>query len=169
MCGEYIDPRDMLNPIMGSPPRVRGIHGQIYPDGSVHGITPACAGNTGSWPTAGWVCGDHPRVCGEYVVRFLLVHHQAGSPPRVRGIPIGYRLACWTLRITPACAGNTHKRVSNGRQTRDHPRVCGEYKANWVYLNKATGSPPRVRGILRKAADAGRNSGITPACAGNTF
>ena len=66
MCGEYIDPRDMLNPIMGSPPRVRGVLLLGYAVRVVVGITPACAGSTKMDTFSILVIRDHPRVCGEY-------------------------------------------------------------------------------------------------------
>ena len=53
----------------GSPPRVRGKEQSTTGVRRSAGITPACAGKSGTptWATA--ATGDHPRVCGE---KFLL-------------------------------------------------------------------------------------------------
>ena len=51
-------------------------------------------------------------------------------------------------RITPACAGKTHKEGEKNMIIEDHPRVCGEnYDVSnpWFWWQ---GSPPRVRGKL---------------------
>ena len=67
VCGEYGEYLDEHEPMMGSPPRVRGIPGVNQKAVLGQGITPACAGNTldaGSLQIVGW---DHPRVCGEYL------------------------------------------------------------------------------------------------------
>ena len=71
------------------------------------GITPAHAGNTslcifhcvGFW--------DHPRACGEYPLRLVILPHFRGSPPRMRGIPVWRFVRMFAKGITPAHAGNT--------------------------------------------------------------
>ena len=49
-----------------------------------------------------------------------------------------------------------------------HPRVCGEYTSMNTKVTKATGSPPRMRGILIVMIDEVAELGFTPAYAGNT-
>ena len=70
-----------------------------------------------------------------------------GSPPRVRGILRIYHIIAKGTRITPACAGNTQTCAMVSCKTRDHPRVCGEYKIITTKEEIESGSPPRVRGI----------------------
>ena len=48
-------------------------------------ITPACAGNRPFMYVAGYGMKDHPRVCGEQLLRFLAGTGGPESPPRVRG------------------------------------------------------------------------------------
>ena len=111
-------------------------------------ITPACAGNARTGIPDKLNRWDHPRVCGEYLIKFSMTSSSRGSPPRVRGIR---RCRCSNgpvYRITPACAGNTPCRQRHRHHWRDHPRVCGEYRKRNILLGKGTG--------------------ITPACAGNT-
>ena len=114
----------------------------------ISGITPACAGNTPISPAS---------------ARIAL-----GSPPRVRGIPAAVQGCLEADGITPACAGNTLNQVGCSKIKRDHPRVCGEYKMAAAPVNRAWGSPPRVRGIRRKCPPCCLCPRITPACAGNT-
>ena len=50
-----------------------------------NGITPAYAGKS-PYPVALTLSGgDHPRVCGEKFLFFLLRLFGLGSPPRMRG------------------------------------------------------------------------------------
>ncbi len=110
----------------GSPPRVRGTGLKTQCRNHIRRITPACAGNRDLLREADNKSVDHPRVCGEQIVRkgkFLVL---VGSPPRVRGTEISNNLIIRICRITPACAGNSI--FSGGCQGGrwDHPRVCGE-------------------------------------------
>ena len=173
----------------GSSPRVRGTQ---LPCGSAeyqHGIIPACAGNTSlfafcsallAWiipACAGNTCAcattcprirDHPRVCGEHVMRSRKPEAKEGSSPRVRGT-LAYlvRIGC-QLGIIPACAGNTHGCTRQAHPARDHPRVCGEHVTGGLTDAFNLGSSPRVRGTPRPARGASTAAGIIPACAGNT-
>ena len=91
----------------GSPPRVRGKRNAAVRQPEIRGITPACAGKTGSQKRKGLVIGDHPRVCGENLRILFAAAAIAGSPPRVRGKHKHDLSAIQGKRITPACAGKT--------------------------------------------------------------
>ena len=49
-----------------------------------------------------------------------------GSPPRMRGKDFGDLAESSFVRITPAHAGKRAFRVIASKQSRDHPRACGE-------------------------------------------
>ena len=169
VCGEYGRMRYEDANTLGSPPRVRGIRILGLPAEDRIGITPACAGNTrvlSSEVTSAW---DHPRVCGEYLHIEPFVFHPVGSPPRVRGILHHGQHGLPDVRITPACAGNTSLHSAMSWDIWDHPRVCGEYLIINVARKDLPGSPPRVRGIRSRCGPSVRDTGITPACAGNTI
>ncbi len=105
---------------------MRGTVPHVVYNGTVTGITPACAGNrirlVVSEPDKAdhpRVCGeqlvvasfapcvkDHPRVCGEQELRKVELREVEGSPPRVRGTVHVYQLSYHHQGITPACAGN---------------------------------------------------------------
>lgn len=51
--------------------------------------------------------GDHPCMCGDYVVVVLVLPSGLGSPPRVQGLPLLGDVLVTPSRITPACAGTT--------------------------------------------------------------
>ena len=70
--------------------------------------------------------------------------------------------------ITPACAGKSEKTRSITTTRRDHPRVCGEKKAELTPDELSRGSPPRMRGKAVCNADRLRAGGITPAYAGKS-
>ena len=52
---------------------------------------------------------------------------------------------------------------------KDHPRLRGEYVPLDIMIRHVPGSPPLARGIQGDQAHAGGATGITPACAGNTY
>ena len=91
-----------------------------------------------------------------------------GSPPRMRG-KLGERIYRPVLSgITPACAGKTLPGASRRGHPWDHPRMCGENKANPRSSPRHRGSPPRVRGKRSRRAALRGGLRITPACAGKT-
>ena len=71
-----------------------------------------------------------------------------GSPPLARGIQGNY--------------------TRQAKPRKDHPRLRGEYLFPSLYLYFHTGSPPLARGIPLKKEGFDPETGITPACAGNT-
>ena len=71
-------------------------------------------------------------------------------------------------RITPACAGNRHRRRNGEKVYEDHPRVCGEQRSMCPCWHVRPGSPPRVRGTAALDVVSLAAVRITPACAGNS-
>ena len=71
--------------------------------------------------------------------------------------------------ITPACAGNTVFLLELPCSARDHPRLRGEYQLEHGCEIALQGSPPPARGIQPRWRFTKCSTGITPACAGNTF
>ena len=69
---------------------------------------------------------DHPRRCGENLLRRLNKNHPRGSPPQVRGKLQAIVDALPQIRITPAGAGKTFTAAKRTRFEQDHPRRCGE-------------------------------------------
>ena len=126
VCGENKIAGGLYRYDEGSPPRVRGKQEGAVNSAFSIGITPACAGKTGSGPCARCRNRDHPRVCGENVYQKLLAARTKGSPPRVRGKPKNLMGDAYDKRITPACAGKTAGKAGNHTPPQDHPRVCGE-------------------------------------------
>ena len=107
VCGEHSGvyvgrPNDL-----GSSPRVRGTRADVEPRASMHGIIPACAGNTCRSRFGGRRSGDHPRVCGEHFQDIAEEINCLGSSPRVRGTRAAHGVLGRRRRIIPACAGNT--------------------------------------------------------------
>ena len=92
----------------------------------------------------------------------------SGSPPRVRGKQMKMSNKVYDVRITPACAGKTPCRDEEGYKKPDHPRVCGENLSGMCMARGIVGSPPRVRGKLKRQVFDYRYRRITPACAGKT-
>ena len=70
--------------------------------------------------------------------------------------------------ITPADAGKTSSAFSPYFSNQDHPRGCGENRESLNYATRDIGSPPRMRGKLKRARDSIAKQRITPADAGKT-
>ena len=154
---------------MGSSPLVRGtpiVHGSVT---SLMGIIPACAGNTREYATGHARAPDHPRLCGEHVVRLPDKDDKEGSSPLVRGTPQIEAAYSSGAGIIPACAGNTYGKVGLGYGSGDHPRLCGEHHHQPSNQNTGKGSSPLVRGTHPLGQPSRHNKGIIPACAGNTL
>ena len=112
---------------VGSSPRVRGTLScccQVLPG---ERIIPACAGNTKANRAAARNPSDHPRVCGEHPPTVTGALESFGSSPRVRGTHVRGQANVCSLRIIPACAGNTGIFRYSLALYPDHPRVCGEH------------------------------------------
>ena len=91
----------------GSPPRVRGKEKRRCELYRQLGITPACAGKSGTHAVERFGAGDHPRVCGEKTKSGNTPMHKPGSPPRVRGKVLYPAICALPVGITPACAGKS--------------------------------------------------------------
>ena len=131
----------VVHKLVGSPPRVWGIHNFI--SGCRHNI------------------GSPPRVWG-----IRNAYHMAkgaiGSPPRVWGILHIGRSRCVVPRFTPTCVGNTPSASIRRTDEAVHPHVCGEYLVN------RTHSQPRRPCNDRPVAIHHRPR-FTPTCVGNTW
>ena len=168
MCGEHCGEHSASFGVLGSSPHVRGAHG-IHPQNlPTLGIIPACAGSTIAFTVVITAARDHPRMCGEHIIRATKGHKREGSSPHVRGAR--HAMTSWfrLQGIIPACAGSTRVMVIPSEPTRDHPRMCGEH-ALWAdTAANCAGSSPHVRGALLHQLIAGHRAGIIPACAGST-
>ena len=164
--GEKILLRRRGRRALGSPPRGRGKEAGCFAAAIAGGITPAWAGKRPLSACQPFFAGDHPRVGGEKALSCSCVIYLQGSPPRGRGKEENIALIRACFRITPAWAGKSRRRPTQGWIFRDHPRVGGEKidgkKANAYY----EGSPPRGRGKAWKPGEKRPESGITPAWAG---
>ena len=91
-----------------------------------------------------------------------------GSPPLTRGILIVRASYPYTIRFTPAHAGNTPSLCLGLDGKKVHPRSRGEYKLNFIHYPVSEGSPPLTRGIRKKDLRFAIYERFTPAHAGNT-
>ena len=147
-CGENIRFILCLPVSRGSPPQVRGKQKvDRIGKGGIR-ITPAGAGKTDKYRSANVNIRDHPRRCGENLLKKPVPLTTAGSPPQVRGKPSFTVANSYSFRITPAGAGKTALVIKSGMLMRDHPRRCGENSTVGDGMGSIIGSPPQVRGKL---------------------
>ena len=130
-------------------------------------ITPAYAGKR-----TGLICKyplvrDHPRLCGEKLLRLKLPDGFQGSPPPMRGKVFSQHRKYNSNRITPAYAG---KRIWIGKRQKilagppPPMRGKGQISMNRLTIRRIT---PAYAGKSRLAgADFCRVMWITPAYAG---
>ena len=109
-------------------------------------VTPAYTGEKHNYPV--FSCGTtrHPCVYGGKALRLFSPHPQQ--------------------RITPAHAGKSYFFGRTTWTMQDHPRACGEKIHRAMYLRRASGSPPRMRGKVIISRIATTPTRITPAYAG---
>ena len=133
VCGEKLLSVFVDSVRIGSPPRMRGKGFATLTYDEEHGITPAYAGKSRHCRRPLLRRRDHPRVCGEKVLRIHPRRNSVGSPPRMRGkvdIPL---FPDAFFGITPAYAGKSKYQRCQESNRKDHPRVCGE-KQSILYL-----------------------------------
>ena len=134
MCGEKWRQCLQYQPQLGSPPRVRG-KGFAKSNVFNHSrITPACAGKSKSFLYYQQIIWDHPRVCGEKPVFFMLIFVAIGSPPRVRGKVDQLFERLGEPRITPACAGKRDFRAILDILKWITPACAGKRLKNSLYI-----------------------------------
>ena len=67
------------------------------------------------------------RMCGEHYFVLFCLCFASGSSPHVRGALVFKNRRLLSVGIIPACAGSTELQNCWRRDTRDHPRMCGEH------------------------------------------
>ena len=112
-------------------------------------VSPAYAGKRQFCPPAGRTDKDHPRMCGEKMMKAGSNCAMLGSPPRMRGKVINNINSWLIVGITPAYAGKRAKKPVVQDDDMDHPRVCGEKRRPRFRHCLRPGSPPRMRGKAR--------------------
>ena len=168
MCGEKSGLFWRQTGYAGSPPHVRGKANGTPRRRYSSRITPACAGKRCRKPRCWCRWWDHPRMCGEKPANSPGGEPELGSPPHVRGKAFFVLTTKRHKRITPACAGKRALSSSPRVALKDHPRMCGEKRRSSLRFIAKPGSPPHVRGKVRRLLPCRRRPGITPACAGKS-
>ena len=189
VCGEHGLNATSGPPLEGSSPRMRGApcrRRRLGRDG--RRIIPAYAGSTRTADTVmclwgdhsayagstvvlgseGWQGRDHPRVCGEHILAWLVNHGYHGSSPRMRGAPGREPGPGADRGIIPAYAGSTYLHCDDVVVVQDHPRVCGEHWVAFLRVSSTRGSSPRMRGARIWVPKKLGQFGIIPAYAGST-
>ena len=152
----------------GSSPLARGLPGGEVLRAARRGIIPARAGFTRGQRGARSEPGDHPRSRGVYPPTPIGGCRSWGSSPLARGLHgVGDELERG-VGIIPARAGFTLDRGHARRVHRDHPRSRGVYYDRMCLVNRAVGSSPLARGLLRGKKIPADARGIIPARAGFT-
>ena len=126
-CGEHCCLAVVGVASRGSSPQMRGAPylnavGITYP-----GIIPADAGSTSFLFQETSPSQDHPRRCGEHIIRCTGLSILRGSSPQMRGAPLMLAFPKSNLRIIPADAGSTIFGRRRSCKVWDHPRRCGEH------------------------------------------
>ena len=147
---------------------MRGKESQRLMAHTTRRITPAYAGKSPYPRSLLSSLQDHPRVCGEKLRNSAFFIRELGSPPRMRGKVLFTTIFCAFRGITPAYAGKSATEITRNYAKKDHPRVCGEKVSPAVAAQFWKGSPPRMRGKVRKCRPSPAPRGITPAYAGKS-
>ena len=111
----------------------------------------------------------HPRVGGENGAAEPLEKEGRGSSPRGRGKRTPWGEWAYALRLIPAWAGKTSRRVRRDRAVAAHPRVGGENVSGSQVGPDEHGSSPRGRGKPHLVDLEHERDGLIPAWAGKTM
>ena len=169
VCGENHTAMMQAKDAAGTSPRMRGKRpGQATLWGDIRNI-PAYAGKTGLILTSGLTLTEHPRVCGENMMRLALLMAGTGTSPRMRGKREHGGLAGSTSRNIPAYAGKTRVSIPAKGGNAEHPRVCGENQHVNLNLGAGSGTSPRMRGKLLVGHLVDEKPRNIPAYAGKTL
>ena len=166
--GEHNRVEPCANVLVGSPPLARGTHSANEREHTRYRLTPARAGNTAISPPVSAASSAHPRSRGEHAFSDELSGSFSGSPPLARGTPVLLLGRGFSIRLTPARAGNTRRAGYRRFLRTAHPRSRGEH----LTIHKLTagdgGSPPLARGTQPSRTKPRTAVRLTPARAGNT-
>ena len=132
------------------------------------GIIPADAGSTDAPKHHTELEKDHPRGCGEHLVKVRDAQLEEGSSPRMRGARQAGEHPGGRWWIIPADAGSTGRCPRTCRATADHPRGCGEHWPSESSEVLSRGSSPRMRGARDAWCLPYSHRRIIPADAGST-
>ena len=166
LCGEKTDQQATSDRPQGSPPPMRGkvrLAGRAF---KASGITPAYAGKSLAKLGDFQAARDHPRLCGEKAYKATQDDFDKGSPPPMRGKGEVQKTMERSKGITPAYAGKSAGCHIQPKPDRDHPRLCGEKCTAGAIQQPQKGSPPPMRGKVKKQGKFRHFCRITPAYAG---
>ena len=149
VCGEHSGPSLRRTCTCGSSPRVWGTLEKLFSISVGHRFIPTCVGNTPVFPFLPRQNPVHPHVCGEHIIRMIMIAAVNGSSPRVWGT-LTLLVYCVSLyRFIPTCVGNTFSEYHCVDSYTVHPHVCGEHRCACFPINVVCGSSPRVWGTYR--------------------
>ena len=169
MRGEHLFPGQACGRPSGSSPHARGTRDSTPSIRFKCGIIPACAGNTRRSACRFGIIRDHPRMRGEHERSQHGSPQWTGSSPHARGT-LSFRTSVRaSTGIIPACAGNTPRAIGFSLSGWDHPRMRGEHCGRNLGMLRFLGSSPHARGTPSHSVQHIVDTGIIPACAGNTF
>ena len=168
MRGEHTSVLAILFLMRGSSPHARGTPDRPIRGRRGPGIIPACAGNTPYPSSPAASNGDHPRMRGEHMFITFSHTYSVGSSPHARGTHRRVSGSEDEPGIIPACAGNTHTTTFLRIWSWDHPRMRGEHRHQVGQQVIGMGSSPHARGTPCTSSAGTDDTGIIPACAGNT-
>ena len=168
VCGEHIiDPARPFR-VEGSSPRMRGTLWEVTNGYSRRGLIPTYAGNTSFFLAMYRRNWAHPHVCGEHRKVKKLSTKYLGSSPRMRGTLVICSVIVELVGLIPTYAGNTKTPLSQDRDSRAHPHVCGEHGDTLQDTIVDLGSSPRMRGTPLGGINLHARVGLIPTYAGNT-
>ena len=108
-----------------------------------------------------------PRVCGEYMIKWLFIIGFIGSTPRMRGVLNHSIIVFCSGRFNPAYAGSMEYLLMATCLKQVQPRVCGEYVNRTTRNIGKLGSTPRMRGVYMQSESTINPNRFNPAYAGS--
>ena len=153
----------------GTSPRMRGKHADSGDRRGRTGNIPAYAGKTSSTPVKQSVAPEHPRVCGENLLKTQSLSLSIGTSPRMRGKLSETKVFPNGDRNIPAYAGKTWRHSRKPQcLTGTSPRMRGK-PTGLRRHSLSIGTSPRMRGKLSETKVFPNGDRNIPAYAGKTW
>ena len=107
VCGKYLIYLQVIEMVVGSPPRMWEVLTLLFISDISFRITPTYVGSTITEEVQVIDSGDHPHVCGKYFSASAIGLPASGSPPRMWEVRTTQLIHLYYCRITPTYVGST--------------------------------------------------------------
>ena len=127
VCGDFARSSTVELIVIGSPPRMWGLQIKTFAEHRRQRFTPTYVGTSPRSLVGPLQKEVHPHVCGDFPYGEGATSPEAGSPPRMWGLPSSGRGPARLPRFTPTYVGTSGSSRRPNTVASVHPHVCGDF------------------------------------------